>query len=285
MTMAPIRLVVSLSMLLLGTAAFQHPPAPLIAVRSLGVHPKSPSNVGLGSRQNDDADDDASHSHLSATRRSFVTRSLVNAVAAAASLSSVSPARAAGDSTALTPYDDTDYGFRLQVPSSWEKNEQSLSGRRKGIFFTDPSSKDAASGAIETFGFIAYTQVRDDFTSLSAFGSVEEVAQATIMPKGELAGQDTDASQMLSATKKNNAYYFDYVTTPVVPTEPGSGSEATKELKQQHFRTIFTLLPLEKSAGMTLVTITIQTTEERYAGMKGMFDAVVNSFGKIPSGK
>jgi len=177
----------------------------------------------------------------------------------------------------MEPYDDADYGFRLQIPSSWENTVQKLSGRRKAVFFTDPSSKDASTGAIDTLGFVAYTPVRDDFTTLGSFGSVDEVAQSTILPKGELAGLD-DASKMLSAVSKNNAYYFDYVATPVVPTE--SGKAMTKTLKPVHFRTIFTLLPLKNSAGMTLVTITLQTTEERYGDVKGVFDDVVNSYGK-----
>lgn len=82
---------------------------------------------------------------------------------------------------------------------------------------------------------------------------------------------------MLSATSKNNAYYFDYVATPVVPTEVGS----EKTLKQQHFRTIFTLLPLKGASGLTLVTVTLQTTEERYGDVKGVFDAVIDSYGKL----
>ena len=67
----------------------------------------------------------------------------------------------------------------------------------------------------------------------------------------------------------------------MVPTEPGSGSAMTKTLKQQHYRSIFTLLPLKNSAGLTLVTITLQTTEERYEKTKGVFDSVIDSFGKI----
>lgn len=86
---------------------------------------------------------------------------------------------------------------------------------------------------------------------------------------------------MLSATSKNNAYYFDHVATPVVPTEVGSGSAMEKTLKQQHFRTIFTLLPLKGASGLTLVTVTLQTTEERYGDVKGVFDAVIDSYGKL----
>ena len=134
---------------------------------------------------------------------------------------------------------------------------------------------------IETLAFIAYTPLRDDYTSLASFGSVDQVAQTTILPKSDLAGLK-DTSQMLSATSKNNAYYFDYITTPVVPTEPGSGSGSlTKTLKPQHFRSIFTMLPLKGAAGLTLVTITLQTSEERYGDVKGVFDSVIDSFGKV----
>jgi len=218
-------------------------------------------------------------------RRSFCARSLATLVGGASILSTTaipSASYAATDLVKLEPYEDTDYGFRLQVPSSWENTEQKLSGRRKAIFFTDPNSKDATTGTFETFGFVAYTPLRDDFTSLASFGSVDEVAQATILPKGELAtgkASDTNASKMLSAVSKNNAYYFDYTATPVVPTE--SGTQMTKTLKPQHFRTIFTMLPLQGAAGLTLVTVTLQTSEERYGEVKGIFDQVIESYGKI----
>lgn len=129
--------------------------------------------------------------------------------------------------------------------------------------------------------YIAYTPIRDDFTSLASFGSVDAVAQATILPKGEIAGV-SDNSKMLSAISKKNAYYFDYTTLPVVEVEPGSGSgSTTKQLKPLHFRTIFTLLPLKQGAGSTLVTITMQTSEEKYGGLKGLFDQVIDSFEKV----
>ena len=35
---------------------------------------------------------------------------------------------------------------------------------------------------METLGYMAYTSVRDDFTNLSSFGSVDEVGQATLLP-------------------------------------------------------------------------------------------------------
>ena len=87
---------------------------------------------------------------------------------------------------------------------------------------------------------------------------------------------------MLFAFSSKNAYYFDYTTMPVVPVEPGSGSGAlTKKLKPVHVRTIFTLLPLKEGAGSTLVTATMQTSEEKYDGLKGAFNEIVESFEKV----
>ncbi|KAL9183071.1 LOW QUALITY PROTEIN: hypothetical protein ACHAXT_004858 [Thalassiosira profunda] len=241
--------------------------------------PRAPPAAATARRPPNDACTDAS-----SARRAFLASTL-----AAAGATLLPSASTAADS--LVPYEDTEYGFKFQVPASCamyqprqqrKRPSRSCPGRRKAVFFTDPASKDAA-GNIETLGFVAYTPLRDDFTSLSSFGSVDEVAQSTILPKGELLDpKDAGASKMLSATSKNNAYFFDYVAAPVVPTAPGSGSSGlTETLKMQHFRTIFTLLPLQGNAGLTLVTVTLQTTEERYGGMKGTFDGAIDSFGKI----
>ena len=126
------------------------------------------------------------------------------------------------------------------------------------------------------------TPLRDDFTSLASFGLVDEVAQSTILPKSDLA-VNKDTSKLLSAISKNNAYYFDYTAAPVVSigeNEKSSGT-LTKNIKEQHFRSIFTLLELKGTAGLTLVTITLQTSEDRYAGMKGVFNNVIDLFGKV----
>lgn len=91
--------------------------------------------------------------------------------------------------------------------------------------------------------------------------------QATILPKGELAGED-HRSKMLSAVSKNNAYFFDYVAE--VAGQP-----------KTHFRTIFSLSQVAGSAGSMLVTITAQTPEQNYDGLKGAFDDIIGSYGKI----
>lgn len=219
------------------------------------------------------------------TRRSVLAQSIAAAAGSAAATMFPLGSNAVDLSALkLETYVDDDYSFKLSVPSSYTSTVQKLSGRRKAMFFTDENSKDSA-GNIDTLGFIAYTPMRDDFTSLASFGSVEQVGQSTILPKSELAGNKED-SKMLSAVSKNNAYYFDYVAKPIVPTDPGSAAsksgQMTKELEPVHFRTIFTLLPLKdpNTAGLTLVTITFQTTETKYNGLKSSFDEIISSFGK-----
>ena len=244
------------------SAAFQAPIQPRV------------SRTILNLSVDEETDNNQQKSSLT-SRRNILIQSI-----AAAGVPLVSSA----DELKLESYVDSDYNFKLSVPSAFTNTAQQLSGRRKAVFFTDENSKDS-SGNIDTLGFIAYTPMRDDFTSLGSFGSIDQVAQSTILPKSELAGNKED-SKMLSAESKNNAYYFDYVAKPIVPTDPGSSAsksgQMTKELEQVHFRTIFTLLPLKNSnvAGLTLVTITFQTTEAKYNDMKPLFDEIISSFGK-----
>jgi len=251
--------------LLLGTAAFRtttppsssssHVAARIGATRASAGAPLIPPLLPplCGLPRNDAVALDggvvaAAVATTNANRRSFLSSStaafLLATATATATATRPTVSRAAESSSPEQAYDDADYAFRLRVPSSWDRTEQTLSGRRRAVFFTDPSSKDAESGIIETLGIVAYTPVRDDFVSLASFGSVDEVGQATILPKGELAGGDTSSSAMISATSGGGAYFFDYVAAPSVPTEPGSGSGSlTRTLKRQHFRTVFTLLP------------------------------------------
>lgn len=286
------------------TTAFQRPPTNSFPVRSRQV--VDPNSHLASTKLNNDLiveNDDPRRNHDekqptgAMARRGFFTKSIASSSAAALATSSVffpfnSVANSVEPSSTLQPYEDSDFGFSLLVPSTWERSEQKLSGRRKAIFLTD---KPNNGNNIDTLLIIAYTPLRDDFTSLSSFGSVDEVAQTTILPKGELAadvGKDNLNSKMLETVSKNNAYYFDYVTTPVVPNDTSESSSdtggaipLTKELKPQHFRTIFTMLPLKGAAGLTLVTINMQTTEEKYSmdgdlKLKRMFDEIIGSYKK-----
>jgi len=253
---------------------------------TLALSPVAKTQLNLSPAAEDMKDMNIDTNNIYLSRRNVLAQSFA---AAAATATAMFPLVSNADTSSplkLESYVDEDYGFKLSIPSSFTSTVQKLSGRRKAVFFTDENAKDSISGNIDTLGFIAYTPMRDDFTSLSSFGSVEEVGQSTILPKSELAGNKED-SKMFSAVSKNNAYYFDYVAKPIVATDPGStaskSGQLTKELETVHFRTIFTLLPLKtdvNTAGLTLVTITFQTTESKYSSLKASFDEIISSFGK-----
>ena len=118
----------------------------------------------------------------------------------------------AADDSSLVSFADPDCNFSILVPSAWEKSVQELADRRKIVLYIDPKSQG------KTLMFIAYTPVRDDFTSLGSFGSVDNVAQMTILPKGELAGLSDIQSTLLSAEAKQKSYIFDY--KQIVPGQP-----------------------------------------------------------------
>jgi len=177
-----------------------------------------------------------------------------------------------GSGSEMTLFKDSNVGFQIEIPSNWKQSEQKLPDRRRLLLFVNSDesvSTGSNSKGPEDLMFVAYTPVRDDFTSLSSFGTVDQVGQATILPKGQLAGQNTD-NQMLMSESKKNAYYFDYTST--APGQP-----------KRHFRTIFTLVQgATGGAGAVLVTITAQTLESRYdAAMKSTFDDIINSYRKL----
>eukprot|EP00980_Cylindrotheca_fusiformis_P002707 scaffold627_cov125-Cylindrotheca_fusiformis.AAC.24 len=160
----------------------------------------------------------------------------------------------------LFSYEDPEYKFSLLLPTGWDKSEQSLPGRRKIVLYIKPGSER------QTLVFLAFTPVRADFTSLGSFGSADDVAYGTILPKSTLAGIEGVESKMLSAESKKSAYFFDYYQRS--PGQP-----------KTHFRTIFTLAKgTTEMAGSILVTITAQTPESQYDEMKPLFDEIIGSF-------
>jgi hypothetical protein len=162
----------------------------------------------------------------------------------AAEASNVSPSD-------LTPYQDQNCRFEFLVPSSWKQKELQLPDRRKIILFTV-----------------------DDYTSLSAFGTVEQVGQMTILPKGGLLPLDSEQeppeSKLLEAISRQNTYLFDY--TVKVPGD----------IFIIHHRALFYLAQgATGGAGSILVTVNLQIPEEKYGALKPKIDLMFNSFTKI----
>lgn len=234
-------------------------------------HATGPRRIGTNQAMLSSAD--PNHAPMSSDedcdRRSFLSSSLRTAAfVTGTSIISSSESVVASDSVKLVPYEDKDCGIQISVPEGWERSEQTLPDRRKIVFFIDPNS----GGEDKTLLFVAYTSVRDDYTQLSSFGSVEQVGQTTILPKGKIAVEEAE-SEMISAENKKNAYIFDY--TSKVGGQP-----------KRHFRTIFSLNQgATGGAGSVLVTITAQTPEVRYGEMKSLFDEMVDSYGKLGASK
>jgi hypothetical protein len=141
----------SLVIALLATQAFAFAPAPSGLVTR--------SQTAIYSLNNKADVDDA-------TRRSWLanTAAVVTSVAFLPNL-----AFAADDK--LTTYQNDVLGFQISYPAGWEKSVQQLPDRRSITLFIDQ-----ASGEDKTLMFYAKTPIRDDFTSLGSFGSVDEVS-------------------------------------------------------------------------------------------------------------
>ena len=208
---------------------------------------------------------------ISSTTGSTVKRRdlLASAVASFVASTAISPGVAVASTDELTSYKDPDCRFQISVPSKWEQTTQQLPDRRKIVLFVDPTQKDMPEQD-KTLMFIAYTPIRDDFTSLSSFGSVDQVGQMTILPKGGVVStEEATESNLLAAESKKNAYFFDY--TMRVPGE-----------SMIHHRAIFSLAQgATGGAGSLLVTVNLQTPESRYGELKTTVDAMFDSFGKI----
>lgn len=202
-----------------------------------------------------------SNGETTLSRRGFA--STIAGGVAGSSMLFIDPNFARAEDTIATPlarFEDKNCKFSIDLPSEWIKTEQSLPDRRKIILCIKPDSNQ------KTLFFIAFTPTRDDFTSLGSFGSVDQVAQATILPKAELAAREGIESEMLTAVAKKQAYFFDYVQS--IPSQP-----------KTHFRTIFSLAAgATGGAGSVLVSITGQTPEADYASMEPLFNKVLDSY-------
>jgi len=248
------------------TLAFNHP-VPIAIPSTSSIWQRgaisSAEESSVSTKDDDHNIDNDPETIGSIGRRSF--HRTIAAASNAAFISAIIPSLPsyADDSSDLSAYKDKTCKFQFKVPTSWEKSEQELPDGRRIDFFIDPKSGAEDKNLI----FIAYTPVRDDFTSLGSFGTVDQVAQQTILPKGDLALEKTD-NQMLASSSKADAYYFDYTTQ-------------SDGQPKRHFRTIFTLAQgATGGAGSVLVAITAQTLESNYADLKPLFDSVINSYGK-----
>jgi hypothetical protein len=210
------------------------------------------------------------HHYTNANANTFSSRRdwMVSSAAAvlttaAAAFGPSVPMAVAADASKLTTFDDPKHGFSISIPQEWTSTKSELQDRRTIFVWSDPSDPQTAL-------FIAYTPVRDDFTSLASFGAVDQVAAQTILPKSALSNTPGVEAEMIAAESKKQAYLFDYYQS-IANVQPPT-----------HFRTIFTLQQgATGGAGAVLVTITLQAPEEKYkASLKPVFDTIIDSYGK-----
>lgn len=119
------------------------------------------------------------------SRRAFLTNAVVTGLTGLTPLiiSSSNPqityAAESTQSKTLTSFKDSNVGFEFQVPTTWTKSEQTLPDRRKILLFVNNGDNGEQGGnvakGLEDLIFVAYTTVRDDFTSLGSFGTVDQV--------------------------------------------------------------------------------------------------------------
>jgi PsbP len=181
------------------------------------------------------------------------------------------PSDAAG-SLSYSTYSDPVHGFAIDIPSNWNgPTTQKLPDRRSILLWTPAESSTAPT----TLAFLAFTPIRDDFTSLASFGSVSQVAQQTILPKGAIMDETSDVKANLLEARtvsSPSAYVFDY-TQIVPPQQPD----------EIHYRTIFYLaVGATGGAGNVLVTFTLQCLQSEYASRyQSTFDHIISSFRKV----
>lgn len=109
------------------------------------------------------------------SRRQFIS-SIIGSTALVPLVISSNPSITnAAEETIFTTFKDPNVGFQLQVPTKWSKSEQTLPDRRKILLFVNNGDGEVAKG-LEDLIFVAYTPIRDDFTSLGSFGTVDQVS-------------------------------------------------------------------------------------------------------------
>lgn len=103
-------------------------------------------------------------------------RNLLASVALGTSAFLIDPSKAfAATSNNLVELKDEVRKFTIKVPSDWDKTIQGLPDRRQITLYIKPNSDQ------KTLMFFAFTPVRDDFTSLGSFGSVDQVSCSVVV--------------------------------------------------------------------------------------------------------
>lgn len=143
----------------------------------------------------------------------------------------------------------------LTVPSGWERKEGNAGLQAKTIAWVNTEEKG-------TNAALVFSPVRPDYTSLGAFGTMEDV-ERFILPAG-VNGKMLGSKAVTLGDKK--AYIFDYLVEP--PQQP-----------VRHLKTLFTLKPqLSTNDAPAIISLTAQTLEENFDRNGAALDQIIGSF-------
>jgi len=204
------------------------------------------------------------------SRRS--TLSVLPAAAAvwAASLGGVRPAAA---DVALETFTEKFYCVSVGLPKGWEPITTSLTTRIL-VAAADPKDPDFQVNLL-------FTSIASDYTSLGSFGTIDYVAANTVIPPGSIAAGDVIEGKLLGQETVKGNYVYDYTNQELLKMRVKGEIQSTL-LPKRRLRSLFAVLPGgEQRASSTLVTLTAQCLDSKYAEYEPIMKAVIDSYQKL----
>lgn len=192
------------------------------------------------------------------TRRAVLSTAAAAAAAAALAgaprpASAAAPAIAPGAAAVDATVTDEQIGFMYTPPpsSDFTRVDTAISGGRRLTVYTHNTS-----GSDSNLSVVA-TGVTSDFTALTSFGSVDNVAKTILGSSGK--GVD---SEMVAVAKRpaDNAYVFEY-------------KMRVRDGPTRRLLTVFSLQP-----GRWIITLTAQAREEEWPDVERELRAAVDSY-------
>lgn len=194
------------------------------------------------------------------TRRAALSTAGAVAAAAALAAAAAPPLPASAAAPAVAPaaaadaaVTDEQIGFAYTPPpaSEFTRVDTAISGGRRLTVYTHNTS-----GSDSNLSVVA-TGVSSDFTTLTSFGSVDNVAKTIL----GTSGKGVDA-QMVSVAKRpaDNAYVFEY----------------TMKVKDGPMRRLLTVFSLQP--GQSIITLTAQAREEEWPSVESELRAAIDSY-------
>merc|ERR1740123_763665 len=183
---------------------------------------------------------------------------------------SVFPAAA---DVALETFTEKFYCVSVGLPKGWEPITTSLTTRIL-VAAADPKDPDFQVNLL-------FTSIASDYTSLGSFGTIDYVAANTVIPPGSIAAGDVIEGKLLGQETVKGNYVYDYTNQELLKMRVKGEIQSTL-LPKRRLRSLFAVLPGgEQRASSTLVTLTAQCLDSKYAEYEPIMKAVIDSYQKL----